>query len=325
MVGQPITRIIPPELQHEETAILTKLRQGERIERYETIRVHKEGHRLEISLTVSPVRDSSGKIVGAAKIAHDITARRRAERASQEREVQLAKLLAERESLLESERAARSEAERLSHMKDEFLATLSHELRTPLNAIQGWAVLLRDRKVSAQDLDRGLETIERNVRVQSQIVNDLLDMSRIISGKVHLEVQPLHLHEVVNNAIETLVRPRPRRKSASSRCSTQRIGMVRGDPNRFNRCCGISCRTHSNSRLAAGVFRSWSSASTPMSKFAWRIPALASVPNSSLTSSIDSAKVIRARPDARRSGSGPIHREESRRAARRLCAGEKSR
>ncbi len=233
MIGQPITRIIPEELQHEETLILAKLRRGERIERYETIRLHRDGHRLEISLTVSPVRDISGKVVGAAKIAHDITARRRAERYLAEREAQLAQLLVERESFLESERLARSEAEHLSHVKDEFLATLSHELRTPLNAIQGWAALLRDRKVSAQDHERGLETIERNVRVQAQIVNDLLDMSRIVSGKVHLEVQPLYLHEVVNNAIETV------RQSASAKnvriqpLLDSAIGMVRGDPNRL--------------------------------------------------------------------------------------------
>jgi PAS domain S-box-containing protein len=233
MIGQPITRIIPEELQHEETLILSKLRQGERIERYETVRLHKEGHRLEVSLTVSPIRDSSGRIVGAAKIAHDVTARRRAERTLQEREAQLAKLLAERESFLESERVARSEAEHLSHVKDEFLATLSHELRTPLNAIQGWATLLRDHEVSAQDRERGLETIERNVRVQAQIVNDLLDMSRIVSGKIHLEVQPLYLHEVVKNAIETV------RQSASAKnvriqpLLDSGIGMVRGDPNRL--------------------------------------------------------------------------------------------
>ena len=233
MIGQPILRLIPTDLHHEETTILAKLCRGERIERYETVRLHKAGHRLEISLTVSPVRDSSGRIVGAAKIAHDITARRQAERTLQEREVQLAKLLSERESLLESERVARSEAERLGHMKDEFLATLSHELRTPLNAIQGWAVLLRGPRISAQDRERGLETIERNVRVQAQIVNDLLDMSRIISGKVHLEVQPLYLHEVVNNAIDTV-----RQSAAAKRVRIQpmldsRIGMVRGDPNRL--------------------------------------------------------------------------------------------
>jgi PAS domain S-box-containing protein len=185
MVGQSITRIIPNDLLYEEDEILAKLRRGERIERYETVRVRKDGEKLDISLTISPIRDTTGNIIGAAKIAHDITARRRAERALREREAELAKVAAERELFLESERAARSEAERLSHMKDEFLATLSHELRTPLNAIQGWARLLRERKVKPEEFDRGLETIDRNVGVQTQIVNDLLDMSRIISGKVH--------------------------------------------------------------------------------------------------------------------------------------------
>jgi PAS domain S-box-containing protein len=233
MIGQSILRIIPEELQHEETDILTKLRRGERIERYETTRMHKEGHRLEISLTVSPVRDSSGTIVGAAKIAHDITARRRAEHALHAREAQLAKLLEERELFLESERLARSEAERLSHVKDEFLATLSHELRTPLNAIQGWVTLLRTRQVGAGDLERGLETIERNVRNQAQIVNDLLDMSRIISGKVHLEVQPLHLHDIVNSAIETLHQSATAKNIRIRSMLDSSIGLVRGDPNRL--------------------------------------------------------------------------------------------
>ncbi len=81
MIGKSILTIIPPELHHEETQILAKLRAGERVERFETVRLHKSGRRLEISLTVSPVRDASGTIVGAAKIAHDITERRRIERA----------------------------------------------------------------------------------------------------------------------------------------------------------------------------------------------------------------------------------------------------
>ena len=151
------------------------------------MRVRKDGQKLDISLTISPVRDSSGRIVGAAKIAHDITAPPAHGTELQEREAQLSQARRrERELFLESERAARSEAERLSHVKDEFLATLSHELRTPLNAIQGWATLLRERGRRRQrTTTRGLETIERNVRIQTQIVNDLLDMSRIISGKVH--------------------------------------------------------------------------------------------------------------------------------------------
>jgi PAS domain S-box-containing protein len=233
MIGQSITRIIPGELHHEEDEILAKIRRGERIERYETVRVRKDGQKLDISLTISPIRDSRGNIIGAAKIAHDITLRRRSERELQEREDQLARVAAEREFLLESERVARSEAERLSHMKDEFLATLSHELRTPLNAIQGWAHLLRERKPTSEDLARGLETIERNVRIQNQIVNDLLDMSRIISGKVHLEVQPLYLHEVVNNAIDAVKQSAIAKGIRIHPLLDSGIGLIRGDPGRL--------------------------------------------------------------------------------------------
>jgi PAS domain S-box-containing protein len=233
MIGQSITRVIPQELLHEEEQILSKLRKGERIDRYETVRVTKEGRKLEISLTISPIRDSHGNIVGAAKIAHDVTDRRNAERELQKREALLSKLVAERELFLESERAARSEAERLGHLKDEFLATLSHELRTPLNAIQGWATLLQQPNVSSADLQRGLQVIERNVRVQADFINDLLDMSRIISGKLHLDVQPLFLHEVINNAIEAV-----RQSAVSKNIRIQpmldtRIGLVRGDPTRL--------------------------------------------------------------------------------------------
>jgi PAS domain S-box-containing protein len=219
MIGQPILRIIPPELYPEEERILGEICNGRRIERYQTVRMCKDGTRLHISLTVSPILDSSGKVVGAAKIAHDIT--------------KLQALITDRELLLESERSARAQAERMSRLKDEFLATLSHELRTPLNAIQGWSELLQHPGVTAEDLKRGMEAISRNVRVQAQIVNDLLDMSRVVSGQVMLEVQPTSLQEVVSHAIDSV---RPSADNKSIRVHTlidSRIGPVRGDRTRL--------------------------------------------------------------------------------------------
>lgn len=212
MVGTSILRLIPQELQHEEKEIISRLRRGERIEHYETTRLSKDGKHVRVSLTVSPVLDAMGRIVGASKIARDI---------------------GEREKLLESERAARSEAERLSHMKDEFLATLSHELRTPLNAILGWASLLRQKTLPNEERERGLETIERNARAQSQIINDLLDMSRIVSGKLHLEVQSIHLHEVIESAIEAVRPPAEARQIRLTAMLDTSIGLTRGDPNRL--------------------------------------------------------------------------------------------
>ncbi len=113
-------------------------------------------------------------------------------------------LMQERQRLLESERAARSAAERASFLKDEFLATLSHELRTPLNAIMGWTQLLRVA-TDENAIQEAVETIERNARAQTRIIEDLLEMSRIISGKTRLDVQPTDLGAVIDAAVESLV------------------------------------------------------------------------------------------------------------------------
>src|SRR5205807_4460271 len=112
----------------------------------------------------------------------------------------------ERAQLLVREQAARAEAEQANRTKDEFLATLSHELRTPLSAILGWSHLVRSNKLGKADLARGLETIERNARVQSQLIDDLLDVSRIISGKIAIEPRAVELATVIEAAIDS-VRP----------------------------------------------------------------------------------------------------------------------
>ncbi len=137
-----------------------------------------------------------------------------------------------RESV-ESERSARADAERAGRTKDEFLATLSHELRTPLNAVLGWTQVLRRCKGLSNDVMNGLTVIERNARAQAQIIEDLLDMSSIISGKVRLDVQRLDLASVVNATVET-VRPTYQAKGISLQVVLDpTAGPVRGDPNRL--------------------------------------------------------------------------------------------
>ena len=139
----------------------------------------------------------------------------------------------ENAQLLVSERAARSEAERTSQMKDEFLATLSHELRTPLNAILGWAQVLREGSTGPEDLAQGLATIERNARAQTQIIEDLLDMSKIISGKVRLDVQRIDLKPALEAAIETM-RPAAAAKHIRLQAVLDPLARpVSGDPNRL--------------------------------------------------------------------------------------------
>jgi PAS domain S-box-containing protein len=407
-IGQSILMLLPDDRKEEEAGILARLRAGERIDHFESIRVTKDHRLINVSLTISPVRDPTGRIIGASKIARDITPRRLAEQRLQEayevsealREVgvalasnldlrtllqsatdaatritrakfgaffyntinergesyslytisgvpreafekfpmpratslfgttfrgedtirlddvtadprygqnppykgmppghlpvrsylavpvksrsgqvigglffghpdtavftdrdgrivegiaaqaavaldnarlfegeRAARAQAEeatrrKDELLERERAARADTERASRMKDEFLATLSHELRTPLNAILGWAHILRAAP-PAEDVSEGLEIIERNARVQTQIIEDLLDMSRIVSGKVRLDVQRVELAEVVRAAVET-VRPAADAKGIRLQAVLDPLaGPISGDANRL--------------------------------------------------------------------------------------------
>jgi PAS domain S-box-containing protein len=140
-------------------------------------------------------------------------------------------LMEERQRLLESERAARSAAERASFLKDEFLATLSHELRTPLNAIMGWTQLLRVAS-NENSIQEAVETIERNARAQTRIIEDLLEMSRIISGKTRLDVQPTDLAAVIDRAVESLL-PAAEARQVRITKLIDPIEPIMGDPARL--------------------------------------------------------------------------------------------
>ncbi|HET7402235.1 MAG TPA: PAS domain S-box protein, partial [Usitatibacter sp.] len=156
---------------------------GAMVGRYD---VANETHWWEV--VVTPIRDPEGRPERLLAVSRDITERVKAEE--------------ERTLLLESERAARAAAERANRIKDEFLATLSHELRTPLAAILGWTHVLRSGAAVA-DLPRGLEAIERNARMQTQLIEELLDMSRIMSGKMRLDMQPTDPAVFAEAAFET--------------------------------------------------------------------------------------------------------------------------
>jgi PAS domain S-box-containing protein len=143
------------------------------------------------------------------------------------------RIAAEREQLLDSERTARGAAEHANHAKDEFVATLSHELRTPLNAILGWATLVRNRLNDPDEVAKGIEVIERNARQQGQLISDLLDMSKIIAGKVRLDVQSLDLVLVIEAAIDA-VRPAAEAREVRLEKILEPVDrIVMGDPNRL--------------------------------------------------------------------------------------------
>jgi PAS domain S-box-containing protein len=380
MIGRSIRLVIPPDRQAEEDDVLAHIRRGERVEHYETVRQRKDGSTLSVSLTVSPIRDESGRVVGASKIARDVTERVRMEAAAREhasntatlgemgalvastldrqaitmRVAEVATALThaqwgafayserDRETGDESmqysvSRAPRDavaqflqwpaaavfesvfrgnvlrlddvtadprfehrasplktdddlqvrsvlalpvkgvsrdvlgvlffghpeperfteqhqhlaagiaswasialenarffeEAKDANRLKDEFLAVLSHELRTPLNAIVGYARLLSGGVLSKQKAARGLEILERNATWLTQIVEDVLDVSRIVSGKIRLDVQPVDLSLIVDNAVAT-VQPAADAKGIRLQSIVDpQVGPVSGDPGRL--------------------------------------------------------------------------------------------
>ncbi len=177
--------------------VLETVRREGRFEE-ENWRVRKDGSRFWANVVVTALRDESGEITGFAKVTRDLTAKRAAEENKQ--------ALLREQLAREASELARIEMERVNRAKDEFLATMSHELRTPLNAITGWTSILRKKPRDEDKLERGLEVIERNAQAQSRLISDLLDVSRIISGKLHLQLAKTEVLPVIVAAAD-VVRP----------------------------------------------------------------------------------------------------------------------
>ena len=205
MIGRPIVVIIPVDRLAEEHYVLDCVRRGVGVDHYETQRRHKDGHLVDISLTVSPVRRADGVVIGASKIARDIGERKRL--------------------LAELEKANRS--------KDEFLATLSHELRTPLNSILGYARLLRAGIVDDSARGRAIETIERNAVALAQLVSDVLDLSRIVTGKMRFAVAPCNVAELMEGALDSMIPAIASKGIELSRDIALDVCPVAGDPDRL--------------------------------------------------------------------------------------------
>jgi PAS domain S-box-containing protein len=200
MIGRSIRIIIPEDRWNEEDEVLSQLRQGNRVDHFETIRRRKDGSEVPVSLTISPIRSRAGIVVGASKIARDITERRQAE--------------TERAQLLERERRARAEIERAGRLRDDFLAVLSHELRTPLNAVMGYTQLLMSGAISRDDVAHAYQAIQRNAQAQARLVESLLDLSRVLAGKLELNPDVLELSPVLTLAVDAL-RPEALKKQIS--------------------------------------------------------------------------------------------------------------
>ncbi len=181
--------------------------------------------RMQQAVRISPLTHDN-QVIGTLTIIEDVT-----ERVAREAELQ--EQVEERSRLLTSEKLARNDAERANRLKDEFLATISHELRNPLNAILGWSHMLRLGNLTPANAKRAVETIHRNAQSQTQLVADLLDVSRIISGKLSLDVRTVDLTNIVNAAVDS-IRPAADAKGIRLQLVLDpAAGPISGDANRL--------------------------------------------------------------------------------------------
>ena len=180
--------------------------------------VRKDGTELWVTGVLTALKDPAGRLRGYAKIMRDTTAQRQA--------------ALEREALLRAELRARTEAEQANRMKDEFLASVSHELRTPLNAVLGWARMLAHGQLDESLTTRALAAVERNAEAQSRLVEGLLDVSRIVSGKLQLNIRPVSLADVVQTAIDAVQHAATSKRISISSTVDDDLGPTAADPER---------------------------------------------------------------------------------------------
>ena len=183
LVGKPISILSPSGLQDEEKKINLRLRQGGKIEHYEAIRRHKNGTLIPVSMTISPIRDAGGKVIGASNIARDITERKNYQQRLEES--------------LAREMAA-------NRAKDDFLAALSHELRTPLNPV---LLLASDGVRNANfplQARLDFDTIRKNIELEARLIDDMLDLTRITRAKLALDMKPVDVHIALHDALGTV-------------------------------------------------------------------------------------------------------------------------
>ncbi len=188
ILGRPVSILAPPDQQNEIPENLQQAHRGQRVQHMEARRIRKDGQQIEIWLSVSPIRDLSGRIIGVAKIAHDIS--------------DIKRVHAELKAARDTAEVAKVKAEEASKAKDHFLAVLSHELRTPLTPVLAAVELLQSSTPADSDTAENLDMIRRNVEMEARLIDDLLDITRIARGKVELDKRPVDLGTILHRATE---------------------------------------------------------------------------------------------------------------------------
>ena len=228
--GQPVAQVF--QVVHEETRqpvpnpVERTLREGTptRPGNHKVL-IARDGGEAPIGDSTAAMKDRDGHTIGAVLVFRDASRERAVERG-------LAQQAAEREELLERERHARAEAERANRLKDEFLATLSHELRTPLNAVLGWSHMLTRRQLSAEQEKQALAAIYRNAQAQARLVEDVLDLSRIVTGRMALASEPVDVGEIARSTAESFSAALSARRQ-ELRLDLAEGAIIVGDPHRF--------------------------------------------------------------------------------------------
>ncbi|MDX2105511.1 MAG: PAS domain S-box protein [Candidatus Melainabacteria bacterium] len=226
IVGKEGAVLFPPGKENEEIELIEKLKRGERVFHFETVRKRKDGRLIDVSLTISPIKDSNGSIVGISKIIRDISVRKKSEQALLEskRELEILNIALEN---------ARDQAMAASKLKSEFVANMSHEIRTPLNGIIGMTNILLRSKLSDKQKEYS-KSIKDSSKALMTIVDDVLDFSKIEAGKLQLELIEFNLLALIEGVCAILLeQARAKKLSLKTEFDPVLPRFVRGDPGRI--------------------------------------------------------------------------------------------
>jgi PAS domain S-box-containing protein len=217
MLGRPLARVEPPDRAEEVAGLLERVREGQRVERFETVRLNRAGRRVDVAVSISPIRDAAGATVGAAQIFHDITERRRDE-----------------EELL----AAKEAAEEASRAKSRFLANVSHELRTPLNAIIGYSEMLCEEAEERGDATYlpDLTKVRQAGRHLLELISDVLDLSKVEAGRMVLYVEEFAVADVMRDVASTLAPLAAKNRNTLEVDCPPEVGTARADLTKVRQC-----------------------------------------------------------------------------------------